>query len=97
MKVHWTENAIGHLVNIYEYIGANSPTYAKQTVDKITRRSIQIADHPHSGRKVPESKSGSGSNSIHATKANAGSRGRRTPARLVLLPGSAAPQCGNTS
>ena len=54
MKVHWTENAIGHLVSIYEYIGTNSSTYAKITADKITRRSIQIADHPHSGRKVPE-------------------------------------------
>ena len=54
MRVHWTENAIGHLVNIYEYISLNSPTYAKRMVDKITRRSEQIADHPYSGRKVPE-------------------------------------------
>lgn len=54
MRVHWTENAIGHLVNIYEYISINSPTYAKRTVDKITRRSEQITDHPYSGRKVQE-------------------------------------------
>lgn len=54
MIVHWTENAIGHLVNIYEYIAANSPTYGKRMVDRITRRSEQIADHPFSGRKVPE-------------------------------------------
>ena len=54
MKVHWTDNAIEHLVNIYEYISLNSPTYAKRIVDKITRRSEQIADHPQSGRKVPE-------------------------------------------
>jgi len=54
VKVHWTENAIEHLVNIYEYIALNSPTYAKRMVDKITQRSMQIADHPHSGRKVPE-------------------------------------------
>jgi len=54
MKVHWTINAISHLTNIYEYIGLNSPTYAKRTVDKITRRSEQIADQPYSGRKVPE-------------------------------------------
>jgi toxin ParE1/3/4 len=54
MRVHWTENAMGHLVNIYEYIGLNSPTYAKRMVDKITRRSEQIADQPYSGRKVPE-------------------------------------------
>lgn len=54
MKVYWTENAIGHLVNIYEYIAINSPTYGKRLVDRITRRSEQIALHPLSGRKVPE-------------------------------------------
>ena len=54
MKVHWTNNAIEHLVNIYEYIALNSPAYGKKTVDKITRRSQQIVDHPLSGRRVPE-------------------------------------------
>jgi addiction module RelE/StbE family toxin len=54
MKVHWTRNAIDHLVNIYEYISLNSPTYAKQMVDRITGRSVQIADNPQSGRMVPE-------------------------------------------
>ena len=54
MSVHWTNNAIEHLTNIYEYIGLNSPTYAKKMVDRITRRSVQIVDQPYSGRKVPE-------------------------------------------
>ncbi len=54
MRVHWTENAIGHLVNIYEYIAINSPTYGKRMVDRITRRSEQIVIHPISGRRVPE-------------------------------------------
>ncbi len=54
MKVHWTKNAIEHLANIYEYIALNSAIYAKGMVDKITRRSEQVADHPFSGRKVPE-------------------------------------------
>jgi addiction module RelE/StbE family toxin len=54
MKVYWTQNAIEHLVNLYEYIALNSPTYAVRMVDKITRRSEQIAEHPLSGRKVPE-------------------------------------------
>ena len=54
MRVHWTQNAVEHLVNIYEHIALNSPTYAKGMVDKITRRSEQIADQPLSGRKVPE-------------------------------------------
>jgi addiction module RelE/StbE family toxin len=54
MKVHWTGNAVDHLVNIYEYITLNSPTYARQMVNRITRRSEQIGDQPFSGRKVPE-------------------------------------------
>jgi toxin ParE1/3/4 len=54
MKVHWTQNAIDHLVTIFEYIALNSPAYAKGMVDRITRRSEQIAEHPRSGRKVPE-------------------------------------------
>lgn len=54
MRVYWTDNAIEHLVNIYGYISQNSPVYAKRMVDRITRRSEQIADFPMSGRKVPE-------------------------------------------
>ncbi|BBO93085.1 type II toxin-antitoxin system RelE/ParE family toxin [Desulfosarcina ovata] len=54
MNVHWTHNAIEHLANIYEYITLNSPTYARQMVDRLTRRSAQIADQPLSGRRVPE-------------------------------------------
>lgn len=54
MKVHWTDNAIDHLSNIYEYIALNSPTYARRMVDRITRRSEQISEVPLSGRKVPE-------------------------------------------
>ena len=54
MNVYWTDNAIRHLANIYEYIALNSPTYARGMVDRITRRSSQIADSPFSGRMVPE-------------------------------------------
>jgi len=54
VRVHWTNNAVDHLVNIYEYIALNSPTYAKQMVDRITRRTVQIGEQPLSGRIVPE-------------------------------------------
>lgn len=54
MKVYWTQNAIRHLTNIYEYIALNSPTYAIRMVDRITQRSEQISTQPFSGRKVPE-------------------------------------------
>lgn len=54
MKVHWTETAEAHLDAIYVYIAQDSKTYALRTVDRITKRSIQIAAFPLSGRKVPE-------------------------------------------
>lgn len=54
MRVHWTDNAIAHLLDIYEYIARDSSIYAKRMTDRITRRSEQIADFPMSGRKVRE-------------------------------------------
>ncbi len=54
MKVHWTSTAEGHLAAIFDYIAQNSPEYAKNTIDRLTRRSQQIAEYPLSGRKVPE-------------------------------------------
>ena len=54
MNVHWTDTAQGHLDAIHHYIAQNSPEYAKQMVDRLTRRSQQIAKFPQSGRVVPE-------------------------------------------
>lgn len=54
MKIHWTRTALGHLLAIYEYIAQDSPRYAQRTVDRLTRRSEQIAAFPKSGRMVPE-------------------------------------------
>jgi len=54
VKVYWTEPAVEHLQAIHAYIAQNSPQYAERLVDRITRRSQQIADFPLSGRVVPE-------------------------------------------
>jgi toxin ParE1/3/4 len=54
MKVIWTPEAQAHLHGIYEYLKHDAPFYAQGVVDKLTRRSQQIADHPRSGRPVPE-------------------------------------------
>lgn len=54
MKVHWTDNAIQNLIAIYDYISQDSPFYAQKMVDRLTRRSQQIAAFPRSGRRVPE-------------------------------------------
>lgn len=44
MTVHWTETAEDHLDSIYSYISLGSPEYAKRVIDRIKRRSKQIAD-----------------------------------------------------
>jgi addiction module RelE/StbE family toxin len=54
MKVHWTDTAQEHLDAIHAYIAQDSPEYAKRMVDRLTRRSQQIAGFPLSGRRVPE-------------------------------------------
>ena len=54
MRVYWTETAQQHLDGIYAYIAQDSPEYALRMVDRLTRRSQQIADIPLSGRRVPE-------------------------------------------
>lgn len=54
VKVLWSANAAEHLDAIFQYIAADSAVYALKTVDEITRRSEQIAQHPLSGRIVPE-------------------------------------------
>lgn len=54
MIVHWTETAQHHLDAIYAHIAQNSPAYALRMVDRLTRRTQQIAFAPLSGRRVPE-------------------------------------------
>ena len=54
MKVFWTEAALSQLQAIYDYISHTSPEYALRMIDRLTKRSIQIAEFPYSGRMVPE-------------------------------------------
>jgi len=54
MTVYWTDTAQAHLDAIYAYISKDSLEYALRMVDRLTRRSQQIADVPLSGRRVPE-------------------------------------------
>jgi toxin ParE1/3/4 len=54
VKVFWTEIAVENLSAIYTYIAQNSPRYATRIIDRITKRSQQLANFPLSGRIVPE-------------------------------------------
>ena len=54
MKVVWSEGAVADLQAIYAYISLTSPEYGIRVVDRLTKRSQQIADFPNSGRVVSE-------------------------------------------
>jgi len=54
MRVLWSQTALGHLTDIYEYIARDSERYAKRMVDRITARSKQIAGFPESAPVVAE-------------------------------------------
>ena len=54
MKVLWTDAAVAQLQLIHDYLAQTSPEYALRIVDRLTKRSIQIATFPSSGRMVPE-------------------------------------------
>ena len=54
MKVNWTAAALEQLRDIHSFVARSSPQYASKVVDRLTRRSQQIASFPHSGRVVPD-------------------------------------------
>jgi plasmid stabilization system protein ParE len=54
VKVVWTDTAIAHLADIYEYIARDSARYALRMVDRITGRTKQLSNSPQSGEAVPE-------------------------------------------
>jgi plasmid stabilization system protein ParE len=54
MKVRWTLPAVEQLQAIHAYIARDSVRYAKRMIDRITKRSTQIARFPRSGQVVPE-------------------------------------------
>jgi toxin ParE1/3/4 len=54
MKVNWTAAAREQLRDIHTFIARSSPQYATKVIDRLTRRSQQIARFPMSGRVVPK-------------------------------------------
>lgn len=45
-QVVWTRAALADLTAIYEHIAADSPRYAVAVVDRLTKRSQQLAAFP---------------------------------------------------
>lgn len=54
MKVLWADDANRQLHAIHDHVAQTSLDYANRLIDRLTKRSIQIALFPFSGRIVPE-------------------------------------------
>jgi len=54
VNVRWTHAAIVQLELIHNYVAQTSPEYAQRIVERLTKRSKQVATFPLSGRIVPE-------------------------------------------
>ena len=54
MNVEWTLGAVADLTAIYQHIASDSARYAVTVIDRMTRRTRQLATFPLSGGIVPE-------------------------------------------
>jgi toxin ParE1/3/4 len=54
MKVFWSARAKARLREIYDYIAIDSPTNALAVVDRLSKRSLLLAEEPRADRQVPE-------------------------------------------
>ena len=53
-RLNWTDQALGDLVNIADFIAKDSARYAKITITRIRIAARQLKAYQLSGRKVPE-------------------------------------------
>lgn len=54
VKISWTFQAKGDLINIADFIALDSKKYAKIQINRIRERVSILQTHPKSGRIVPE-------------------------------------------
>lgn len=54
MKVRWSRHAALDLVAVEEFVALDSPAAGAALVERLVSRSEGLAEHPGSGRVVPE-------------------------------------------
>jgi toxin ParE1/3/4 len=53
-KILWSGPALDDLREIRQYVSRDKPAVAKRLAGTIRQKVLRLADHPHSGRVVPE-------------------------------------------
>lgn len=54
MLIEWIDPALDDLETIRDYIGKDSPHYARQFIERIFDATEALQDHPKMGRPIPE-------------------------------------------
>ena len=54
VRVNWTDQALGDIENIAQFIEKDSLKYAKIQVQRFFDKADILTTHPHTGRIVPE-------------------------------------------
>jgi addiction module RelE/StbE family toxin len=54
MKIVWTNEALKKLIEIEDYIAADSPNRAQEFILNLINRAESLTDYPEAGRVVPE-------------------------------------------
>ena len=55
MRLVWSQRALSDVVHLRDYIGQDSPMYARQFIEGLLRRVERLPDFPRMGRAVPPS------------------------------------------
>ncbi|MEQ8230108.1 MAG: type II toxin-antitoxin system RelE/ParE family toxin [Gammaproteobacteria bacterium] len=56
MALEWTDTALDDVKALRDYIGKDSPHYARQFVERIFEIVEQLEEQPRMGRRVPEAR-----------------------------------------
>jgi toxin ParE1/3/4 len=54
MKIEWSPRAERDVTQLRDYIGQDSPFYARQFIERLVVAVERLTEMPYSGRKVPE-------------------------------------------
>lgn len=54
MKLEWSQRALTDVAHLRDYIGQDSPLYARLFIERLVKRTENLPDFPRMGRPVPE-------------------------------------------
>ena len=56
MKIRFLKSAMSDMLEIKQYISIDNPIAAKRLLKEFKEKTLQLKQHPFSGRRIPETK-----------------------------------------